>query len=119
MPISETVGLCLALPLPLLFAFLGALILNHPPRVINDVFGYRTALSKKNQRNWDYAQILGGKTLLISGISATVLALLLFFISVTDDGYLTVIVSVVVSIVVLIVGVIVDEILLDRFDRGQ
>jgi uncharacterized membrane protein len=57
------------LPIIILVAFsAGGLILYFfPPKKINSIYGYRTPRSMKNQSNWDFAQKLGGKFMLIFG----------------------------------------------------
>ena len=44
----------------------GRVMLKHPPKEINNFFGYRTAMSRKNRDTWDFAHALfaekyGGK----------------------------------------------------------
>ena len=34
----------------------GRIMTDHPPKTINGAYGYRTAMSMKNQDTWDYAQ---------------------------------------------------------------
>jgi uncharacterized membrane protein len=57
------------LPIIILVGFsAGGLILYFfPPKKINSIYGYRTPRSIKNQSNWDFAQKLGGKFMLIFG----------------------------------------------------
>ena len=35
----------------------GRIMTDHPPKTINGAYGYRTAMSMKNQDTWDYAQV--------------------------------------------------------------
>lgn len=55
------------LPFVILVVFsAGGLVLYiYPPKKINGIYGYRTTRSMKNQENWDYAQKLGGKYMMI------------------------------------------------------
>lgn len=39
----------------------GRLFLTNPPRQINDIYGYRTAMSMKNQDTWDFAHQCNGR----------------------------------------------------------
>jgi uncharacterized membrane protein len=57
------------MPLAILFSFsiAGLVLYLFPPKKINGIYGYRTPRSIKNQSNWDYAQKLGGKFMLIFG----------------------------------------------------
>ena len=41
--------------MPLLMVIMGRVFVKHPPKTINNVYGYRTVLSRKNQQTWDYA----------------------------------------------------------------
>lgn len=42
--------------IPGIMVFFGCSMRNHPPKTINAVYGYRTAMSMINQDTWDYAQ---------------------------------------------------------------
>lgn len=42
--------------IPGIMVFFGRLMMDHPPKTINAVYGYRTTMSMKNQDTWDYAQ---------------------------------------------------------------
>ncbi|MFA5561853.1 MAG: SdpI family protein [Eubacteriales bacterium] len=46
---------CFALFIPLVMLCMGFVMRHRPPKTINDFYGYRTALSKKNQDTWDFA----------------------------------------------------------------
>lgn len=39
----------------------GRLFLKNPPRQINEFYGYRTAMSMKNQDTWDFAHQCNGR----------------------------------------------------------
>lgn len=41
---------------PGIMVFFGCSMRDHPPKTINAVYGYRTAMSMINQDTWDYAQ---------------------------------------------------------------
>lgn len=45
------------LVVPLLMIGVGRMMMKHPPKTINMVFGYRTSRSMKNQEAWDFAQV--------------------------------------------------------------
>ena len=47
--------------IPLFLAGFGRVMLKHPPKEINNFFGYRTAMSRKNRDTWDFAHALCGK----------------------------------------------------------
>lgn len=40
----------------IIFLAAAVIMLAFPPRKINDLYGYRTANSKKSQAHWDFAQ---------------------------------------------------------------
>jgi len=40
----------------IIFIIAGIIMLKFPPKKINMLYGYRTSLSMKNQKNWDFAQ---------------------------------------------------------------
>lgn len=46
---------------PLLMILVGYWLVRHPPRTINAVYGYRTAMSRRNQQTWDFAQSCCGR----------------------------------------------------------
>lgn len=52
--------------------FAGLLMFIFPPKKINYLYGYRTARSMKNIENWNFAQKLSSKLLMIIGIVAIV-----------------------------------------------
>ena len=47
--------------IPGIMVFFGGLMLDHPPKTINAVYGYRTTMSMINQDTWDYAQVACAK----------------------------------------------------------
>ena len=53
--------LCANLLIPAVMIGLGRMFLNNPPRNINASFGYRTAMSMKNQDTWDFAHQYCGR----------------------------------------------------------
>ena len=56
---------------PLIMIILGNLYQKgHYPKKINDFSGYRTELSMKNQKTWEFAQEQMGKVWFITGMSA-------------------------------------------------
>jgi uncharacterized membrane protein len=57
----------------------GYLFVKHPPKTINDIYGYRTTMSKKNQDTWYFAHHYAGKVWMISGIINAAVALILIF----------------------------------------
>lgn len=51
-----------------------------PPKKINDLYGYRTARSKQNQKNWDEAQRYSGRLSLWLFIGLSLIELPLFML---------------------------------------
>lgn len=49
----------------------GFILLKFPPKEINDLYGYRTPASLKNQERWDFAQNLAAKEMIKLGILLT------------------------------------------------
>ena len=47
--------------IPILMIVIGRVFLIHPPKNINDIYGYRTSMSKKNQDTWNFAHQYCGK----------------------------------------------------------
>lgn len=53
--------LVINLIIPVTMIGFGRLFRTHPPRQINEVYGYRTAMSMKNQDTWDFAHRYNAK----------------------------------------------------------
>lgn len=52
-------------------------VTSFPPKEINSLYGYRTPRSKKNQANWDFANALSNRLLLLLSHGYLIIALLL------------------------------------------
>lgn len=52
----------------LTFIIAGGIMYFFPPKKVNSLYGYRTARSMKNQKNWDFAQTYGAKALCVLGL---------------------------------------------------
>lgn len=68
--------------LPVVMIFFGREFMKNPPAEINPGYGYRTAMSSKNQDTWDFAQkymgevwYRAGKVLLIPSVLPLLLVL--------------------------------------------
>ena len=46
---------------PVLMIAIGYLFVKHPPGTINGIYGYRTSMSRINQKTWDFAHNYCGK----------------------------------------------------------
>jgi len=51
------------------FIVCGFILIIFPPKTINNLYGYRTSFSMKNQDTWDTAQKYGGYSMIILGIA--------------------------------------------------
>lgn len=47
--------------LPFLMVAIGYVFVKHPPGTINGIYGYRTSMSRKNQKTWNFAHYYCGK----------------------------------------------------------
>src|SRR5690606_20975452 len=51
-----------------IFIIAGGIMYFFPPKKINSLYGYRTARSMKNQKNWAFAQKYSAKALSVLGM---------------------------------------------------
>ena len=58
---------------------------KHPPKTINHISGYRTALSMKNQETWDFANKQVSKFWVPLGWLVGVISMLLLFLFRNSD----------------------------------
>lgn len=47
--------------IPVIMIVIGTVFVNHPPKSINGVYGYRTTMSMKNMNTWNFAHLYCGK----------------------------------------------------------
>ncbi len=55
--------------IPLTMVVLGKRFMSNPPKKINAVFGYRTAMSMKNNETWKFAHKYCGKLWFLCGLA--------------------------------------------------
>lgn len=67
--------LIMNLLIPLTMIGFGFLFKNHPPKEINGVYGYRTALSMKNEDTWKTAHLLCGRIWFVWGWISAIFSL--------------------------------------------
>ena len=79
---EELVKYILPIIILVVFSAGGLILYFFPPKKINSIYGYRTPRSMKNQSNWDFAQKLGGKFMLIFGF-------IIFLIQITVGYFIT------------------------------
>ena len=68
--------LAAALLIPVCMTGLGRYFLNHPPKEINSLFGYRTTRSMRNQETWAFAHAYSGRFWYRTGRPTLALSLL-------------------------------------------
>lgn len=69
----------------IIFSLLGWALYQSPPSEINPWMGYRTKLSMKSQKHWDFAQLYSSKRMGIGGLCLIALSLLSYFIPVDTE----------------------------------
>ena len=79
---EELVKYILPIIILVVFSAGGLILYFFPPKKINSIYGYRTPRSMKNQSNWDFAQKLGGKFMLIFGF-------IIFLVQITVGYFIT------------------------------
>jgi uncharacterized membrane protein len=79
---EESVKYILPIIILVCFSAGGLILYFFPPKKINSIYGYRTPRSIKNQSNWDFAQKLGGKFMLIFGF-------IIFLVQITVGYFIT------------------------------
>lgn len=82
-----------------LFLVIAFLFRHYPPKTINDLYGYRTGSSMKNQESWDFANQRSGEFLFR-------LALMMLFIQALALYFFTPEISLLTASAVLLLGLI-------------
>ena len=59
----------------IIFFVLGRHLQNHPPKNVNEVYGYRTSNSVRSQEAWDFSQVYAGQSLKKLGVIFILLCL--------------------------------------------
>lgn len=73
--------------IPVVMIGFGRVFMNHPPKEINGIYGYRTSMSMKNKETWEFAHKYNGKIWYTCGLvmlPVTIVAMLLVLGS--DEG---------------------------------
>ena len=65
---------CMVVLTPVLMMIFGAVFVKYPPEDINNVYGYRTRRSMKDQQIWDFAQRHWGKCAFYTGLAGLMTA---------------------------------------------
>lgn len=66
--------------IPITMVYLGYSYLVHPPKNINGLSGYRTTMSMKNKKRWEFAHRYIGTVWLKSGLIMLLLVALILYI---------------------------------------
>lgn len=109
---------------PLITIIAGWFMWKHTPKKINNVIGYRTNRSMKNEDTWKFAHHFCGKLWWIMGwiiFGMSVIVLIPFFNFTYDTIGIVVVICVAVQSVILVTSIIPTEIALKKtfFDDGS
>lgn len=109
--------------IPAVMVGFGAYFMKRAPKKINYVFGYRTAMSMKNEDTWKFAHKLIGKIWLVCGTLLLVGGIVFFFVftSGKDENSVNIASLVIlgVQLLVLMCSIIPTEIALKKtFDEN-
>ncbi|MBQ3021615.1 MAG: SdpI family protein [Bacilli bacterium] len=94
--------------IPLLMIIVGFLMFKFPPKKINCIIGYRTKISMKNEKNWNYANKYCGKVWQYLGIlmfSTSIILVGLTFLNfiVLSEKIITIII--ILQVIIIIVSI--------------
>lgn len=67
--------------IPFILIILGYILYRFPPKKINFFYGFRTKMSMKNKKNWDFANKRLAKLLFITGLVMVVITTILFLLN--------------------------------------
>lgn len=111
--------MCVSLLLPVTTLVIGLAWRNHPPGNVNPVVGYRTNMSMKNQKTWDFAHRYFGRLSLYSGAGMIVPSILIMWLNRHRDYETVSIYLVFVQLAIFILPIIPTERALRRkFDKN-
>ena len=69
----------------IIFIIVGILTYKFPPKTINNLYGYRTKTSMKNQQTWNFAQTYSAKKMIVIGFIMIILSINFIVIDFTDN----------------------------------
>ncbi len=90
------------------------IIIKYPPKKINYWYGYRTPLSMRNQKNWDFAQIYSAKEFIKAGFVLLMVSVYLF-----NSDYLSHTWIVVTILLSVMYGIIRTELAIKKNNRQK
>lgn len=73
--------------IPFSMVFLGYSYLVNPPKNINNSFGYRTSMSMKNKKTWEFVHRYIGRVWFKSGLLMLFIAALIFLLQLYVQKY--------------------------------
>lgn len=71
----------LILFVPIIYILPGLLLLRHPPKSPNDLYGYRTKRASRSKHTWAYAQKKSAKIMITIGIIELALNILIVMVA--------------------------------------
>ncbi|MFL0251063.1 SdpI family protein [Clostridium neuense] len=86
------------------FIICGFILMKFPPKSINDIYGYRTSLSMKNQDTWDTAQKYGGYSMIMLGIANGIFGIWAAIQPLTVNGLAAQMIFLVIGAIVMLVA---------------
>ena len=108
--------------IPIVMIIAGWMMWKHTPKRINRWYGYRTALSMKNEQTWKFAHMHAGRIWCVMGIVMlipTILAFIPFYHSSTNVVGIVGLIVTTVQVIALIASVFPTEAALARtFDEN-
>ncbi len=106
---------------PVLITVCGFMMYKRPPKEINDIYGYRTSMSKKNKETWKFAHDYCGRLWIKVGIIMLIVSIIIqiFFINSNNDtiGTMTCILCIIQTIILVITIIPVERALKQNFDK--
>jgi uncharacterized membrane protein len=105
--------------LPTIMILIGILFMKFPPKKINHVYGYRTAMSMKNLDTWRFAHAHCGRLWMIAGLALLPLSavLLLVLQNEPDLGFFGVAYMILQAVLIFIPIILTEKALNKHFDK--
>lgn len=104
-----------------IYLITGLISYYFPAKKVNSFYGYRTPRSQKNQANWDYAQKMSSKVLIVFAfinlIALCLLSLILIHFQIAIDSIIPF--QMILMVMLAIVMLIICERKLEKFEKGN
>ncbi len=94
--------------LGLILILVGIIFVYCPPKGINYLYGYRTFKSMKNEENWNVAQKLSSRYLLVLGIVILVFGVLVYFNNWNETS------TAIITFILLVGGILIQFYLIEK-----